>query len=394
MVKTFLCKKLLLIFLLVSSCTAFAQTIRVGALEYGKTRRPESEEKIEFLITAINHVCEAQRLAGTPLDLLLTSEMPTLVGYEDGIMAEEIPGPRSQRLSECAKANHIWLAVGLFERVMEDGQIKRYNTTVFFDRNGEIKSKYLKTKLPPDESGRLDITAGIIPLVLDTEFGKIGTLTCWEVEQTANVDILANNGAWLILHPSWVLFENKAISWVQKHGLYWLMSCWDGPSEILAPDGAILDKIETSTTEPNEALVAVADIPLPEGIEQTQYYSISGTVLSKESTVAGTTIHLSGQNGILTTNTDENGHYLFNVPAGEYDISPGSTCFDFLNNSTSVSVVDNDVVGIDFNGNRDISTRLAFSGTVLCDDVGMSDVVLKPVWRSGTIRKDDRRWQL
>lgn len=352
------------------------QTIRVGALEYNKTRRPGSESIIDFLITAINHVCEVQRQAGTPLDLLVTSELPTNVGNEDGIMMQEIPGMRSNRLGECAKANNIWLAAGLFERVMEDGEVKRYNTLVFFNRDGEMVSKYLKTNVPPEESGRLQIVTGTIPMVVNTEFGKIGALICWECEKTTNVDSLADNGAWLIVHPTWGYYEDEAIAWSKKRGLYWLMACWDGPSEVFAPDGSILSKVETITTDPNQTLLAVATIPLAEGIEPTVYYHISGRVTSKDLAAAGATIHLSGRNSILTTYADENGDYQFKVPAGDYNIKPGSTFFEFTKSDTTISVVEGDVGGIDFTGNKDISRQFTFSGKVTIDDVGVSDVVI------------------
>lgn len=373
-----LSKKIVFTVLLMLTIPAltFGQTIRVGALEYSKTRRPGSESIIDFLITAINHVCEVQRQAGTPLDLLVSSELPTNVGNEDGIMAQEIPGIRSQRIGECAKANNIWLAIGLFERVMEDGEVKRYNTTVFYNRKGEIVSKYLKTNIPPEESGRLQIVTGTIPMVVNTELGKIGALTCWEVQKTANVDSMADNGAWLIVHPTWGYYENEAIAWSKKRGLYWLMACWDGPSEAFAPDGSILSKVETKTTDPNQTLVAAATIPLPAGIEPAIYYHISGTVISKDSAAAGATMHLSGRNSILTTYTDENGNYQFKVPAGDYNIKPGSTFFEFTKSDTTISVVDGDVDGIDFTGNKDISRQFIFSGKVTCDGVGMSDVVM------------------
>jgi hypothetical protein len=352
------------------------QTIRVGALEYNKTRRPGSESIMDFLITAINHVCEVQRQAGTPLDLLVTSELPTNVGNEDGIMMQEIPGMRSTRLGECAKANNIWLAAGLYERVMEDGAVKRYNALVFFNRDGEMVSKYLKTNVPPEESGHLQIVTGTIPMVVNTEFGKIGALTCWECEKTTNVDSLADKGAWLIVHPTWGYFEDEAIAWCIKRSLYWLMACWDGPSEVFAPDGSILSKVETITTDPNQTFLAVATIPLPEGIESTVYYHISGRVTSKDSAAAGATIHLSGRNCIMTTYTDDSGDYQFKVPAGDYSIRPGSTCFEFTEDNITVSVTNEDVNGIDFAGAKDISQQFTFSGKVTIDDVGVSDVVI------------------
>jgi predicted amidohydrolase len=78
-------------------------------------------------------------------------------------------------LQEIAKKNSIYLVVGMHER--SGGTL--YNTTVYFEPNGDCKTH---RKLTPTYTERLvwGVGDGSTLNVLETPFGTLGGLICWE----------------------------------------------------------------------------------------------------------------------------------------------------------------------------------------------------------------------
>jgi aliphatic nitrilase len=88
----------------------------------------------------------------------------------------EIPSETAKTLCETARENDVYLAVGLNER--DGGTL--YNTILFINSKGEITGKH--RKLQPTYAERMiwGRGNGIDLTVVDTEFGKLGGLICWE----------------------------------------------------------------------------------------------------------------------------------------------------------------------------------------------------------------------
>lgn len=87
-----------------------------------------------------------------------------------------IPGPHLDRLKAMAKQAGVYLIMGMHER--DKGTL--YNTTLFLDRDGEhfaYHRKLVPTYTERMVWGRGD---GSTLSTLDTEFGVIGGLICWE----------------------------------------------------------------------------------------------------------------------------------------------------------------------------------------------------------------------
>jgi nitrilase len=90
--------------------------------------------------------------------------------------AVEIPSPATQALGTAARQAKAYLVVGVIER--EGGTL--YCTTLYFDPQGELVDKHRKIK--PTASERLiwGEGDGSTLTVIDTEYGKVGGLICWE----------------------------------------------------------------------------------------------------------------------------------------------------------------------------------------------------------------------
>jgi nitrilase len=90
--------------------------------------------------------------------------------------AVEVPGPVVDALSKCARANRVYLVMGVIER--ERGTL--YCCVLFFSPDGTFLGKH--RKVMPTASERLIWGYGdgsTLP-VYDTPLGKLGAVICWE----------------------------------------------------------------------------------------------------------------------------------------------------------------------------------------------------------------------
>jgi nitrilase len=90
--------------------------------------------------------------------------------------AIDVPGPATARLGEAARAHGVWLVVGVIER--DGGTL--YCTALFFAADGSLAGKH--RKLMPTAMERLiwGFGDGSTMPVIDTGFGKLGAVICWE----------------------------------------------------------------------------------------------------------------------------------------------------------------------------------------------------------------------
>ena len=94
--------------------------------------------------------------------------------------AVEVPGPDIKTLGEAAREAGAYLAIGVIERDCQFSRGTLYCTLLYFGPDGQLLGKHRKLK--PTGSERLiwGEGDGSTLTVLDTEFGKIGGLICWE----------------------------------------------------------------------------------------------------------------------------------------------------------------------------------------------------------------------
>ncbi len=94
--------------------------------------------------------------------------------YYDG--AIDVPGPHTARLGEIAAAHGVYLVTGAIER--DGGTL--YCTALFFGPEGALLGKH--RKLMPTASERLiwGFGDGSTLPAIDTPFGTLGAVICWE----------------------------------------------------------------------------------------------------------------------------------------------------------------------------------------------------------------------
>jgi N-carbamoylputrescine amidase len=130
-------------------------------------------------------------------------------------LAEPIPGPSTQRLSQAAAETRTVVIGSLFERRAPG---LYHNTAVVFDADGSLLGLYRKMHIPDDPlffekyyfaPGDLGFRA------FDTRFGRIGVLVCWDQWFPEAARLTAMQGAEVLFYPT-------AIGWhpreKEEHG--------------------------------------------------------------------------------------------------------------------------------------------------------------------------------
>jgi len=92
----------------------------------------------------------------------------------------EVPGPATDALGAAAREAEAYLAIGVIEREAQFGRGTLYCTLLYFGPDGRLLGKHRKIKPTAAERLIWGEGDGSTLTVLDTEFGKIGGLICWE----------------------------------------------------------------------------------------------------------------------------------------------------------------------------------------------------------------------
>ncbi len=90
--------------------------------------------------------------------------------------AIEVPGPETDRLGEAAAASHAYVVIGVIER--ELGTC--YCTALFFGPDGALLGKHRKLMPTVLERVIWGFGDGSTLTVVDSPYGRIGSVICWE----------------------------------------------------------------------------------------------------------------------------------------------------------------------------------------------------------------------
>ncbi len=222
------------------SNTAEPQTVRIAGIVL-KWLRTDKEANYRRGAKMIREA------AAGGAKIVVTSE-----GFLDGFMngdrtiplatyrslAERIPGGEYyQRFSDLAKELKIYLAVGTAE--FDAGHT--YNTVALIGPDGSLIGKHRKTKMNPFEAIR--DTPGDKATVLDTPYGRVGFLICYERAFADLVKQTCDAGADYVFFVSGGTFGPGNTRTVQarsrENGRY---SVFVHPAQFLVtgPDGSVV----------------------------------------------------------------------------------------------------------------------------------------------------------
>ena len=116
--------------------------------------------------------------------------------------AVAVPGPTTKKLGEVAKKTNVYLAMGIIERDMERSSGTLYCTLLYFGPDGRLLGKHQKLKPTAGERLIWGEGDGSTLTVIQTEFGSIGGLICWENYMPLARMAMYHKGVELYLAPT------------------------------------------------------------------------------------------------------------------------------------------------------------------------------------------------
>lgn len=117
-------------------------------------------------------------------------------------LAESIPGPSSNALSELANDYNLVIVASLFERRAAG---LYHNTAVVFESDGSIAGTYRKMHIPDDPGyyEKYYFTPGDLGFEpISTSVGKLGILICWDQWFPEAARLMALAGAEILIYPT------------------------------------------------------------------------------------------------------------------------------------------------------------------------------------------------
>jgi N-carbamoylputrescine amidase len=172
----------------------------VGLIQMSMGPEPEAN-----LARAIAHIREAARLGANVICLPELFRAQYFCQREDTALfdlAESIPGPSTAAIAEVARETRTVVIASLFERRAAG---LYHNTAVTLHTDGSIASVYRKMHIPDDPLyyEKYYFTPGDLGFqAVDTAFGRIGTLVCWDQWYPEGARLTALKGAEALFYPT------------------------------------------------------------------------------------------------------------------------------------------------------------------------------------------------
>ena len=177
-----------------------ARKYKVGLVQMRMGPDPEAN-----LESAIAHIREAAKRGANIVCLPELFRAQYFCQREDiklFDLAEPIPGPSTARLAEVARETRVVIVASLFERRAPG---LYHNTAVTLGQDGNIISVYRKMHIPDDPLyyEKFYFTPGDLGFkAVDTAFGRVGTLVCWDQWYPEGARLTALQGAEVLFYPT------------------------------------------------------------------------------------------------------------------------------------------------------------------------------------------------
>ncbi len=163
--------------------------------------------------------------------------------------AQSLDGPFASRMRDLAKQYGMWIVFGMTERVEDPSERRCCNTIVVIDSEGAQAASYRKTHLYDAFGCReSDVIRPGERLFdpIETPFGRIGLLTCYEVRFPEVARDQRRKGADILLMPTaWASGEMKSLHFrtlitarALENGVY-MLACDQCGADTIGESAAI-----------------------------------------------------------------------------------------------------------------------------------------------------------
>ena len=173
---------------------------KVGLVQMSMSADPQAN-----LDKAAARVEEAARKGAEVVCLTELYRSPYFCQKEDAALfdlAETVPGPSTERLSVVARKAGVAVVVPIFEKRAPG---LYHNSAVILDADGSTAGLYRKMHIPDDPAfyEKFYFTPGDLGFkAVDTRFGRIGTLICWDQWYPEGARLTALRGAAVLFYPT------------------------------------------------------------------------------------------------------------------------------------------------------------------------------------------------
>ena len=197
----------------------------MGKVKIGLVQMSCSSDKQENLRKASLRIREA---AGQGAQIICLQELFTSLyfcdveDYDQFKLAEPVPGPSTELMSELAAELKVVIIATLFEK---RAQGIYHNTTAVIDADGSYLGKYRKMHIPDDPAyyEKFYFTPGDLGYkIFHTRFAKIGVLICWDQWYPEAARITALMGAEILFYPTaigWATSQDDATN-TEQYGAW------------------------------------------------------------------------------------------------------------------------------------------------------------------------------
>jgi N-carbamoylputrescine amidase len=175
-------------------------TFRIGLVQMAMSADPrENEEK------GAARVEEAARRGAEVVCLPELYRSPYFCQREDHAffdLAEDVPGPSSERFQAVARKAGVAVIVPIFERRAPG---LYHNSALLVDADGTIRGTYRKMHIPDDPSfyEKFYFTPGDLGFrAFDLAAGRVGALICWDQWYPEGARLTALQGASILFYPT------------------------------------------------------------------------------------------------------------------------------------------------------------------------------------------------
>jgi nitrilase len=164
--------------------------------------------------------------------------------------AVEVPGPGVTALGEAARQANAYLAVGVIERDSCYSHGTLYCTLLYFNPQGELIGKHRKLKPTAAERLIWGEGDGSTLTVVDTAYGRMGGLICWENYMPLARMALYGKGVELYLAPTADAREawQSTLVHIACEGRCFVLGCNQFVTRSMYPSG--LEGVEDLADQP------------------------------------------------------------------------------------------------------------------------------------------------
>lgn len=154
---------------------------------------PADAQADDNRLRALRYIEEAGRRQA---DLVCLPE--AYLGHTNTECPERIPGKIFDELAGLARQYGLWIVAGLYvSQLPAAGDI--HNCAVVINRQGELAGCYAKVHPTIDECKDHRVIPGSEPVVVDTDFGRLGLAICYDIGWPEYWADLARRGAELVV---------------------------------------------------------------------------------------------------------------------------------------------------------------------------------------------------